>query len=251
MKRAKRLVMYTYYGDLLGVSSYYEASPKLAYHKLNLFYNTTYDVLFPVRRRMDAGLSVEMLSDSLLVYGDHAEEALRALQVLYCKLLSEGLLLRGAMVFGKLQYDLRQQQRYFEKKLPIDNSLAKAVGLEQTQKGARLLIETSLAGKLLGSFRDWKTVEGYYDDPRPVVAIGDLRRRICPTPDGRCFEFLYPWLVDDGDEFRGLSSVRSRLQDLEPFFEPGVGAHYKATLSLIDRSILRAEQTSKALVPDE
>ena len=249
MTRDETSAGYTFYGDLLGVSSYYEASPNLAYCKLSLFYNTTYEVLVPVRRQGDAGLYVEMLSDSLLVYGDHVEHALEALQNLYRDLLLEGLLLRGAVVSGKLQYDRRQQQRYFEKKLPVDNCLARAVGLEKTQKGARLLIETSLAGQLLNSVRDWKTVEGYHDNPKPRVPLGDIRRRVCPTPDGRCFEFLYPWYHHGTTDFQSWRGVQDKLEDLAPFFEPGVGAQFEATLDVIDRSILRAEQTWRALAP--
>ncbi|MCK5245315.1 hypothetical protein KAR02_00340, partial [Candidatus Bipolaricaulota bacterium] len=72
--------------------------------------------------------------------------------------------------------------------------------------------------------------------------------RICPTPDGRCFEFLYMWHANDEEcEFHGQSGIKDRLQDLEPFFAAGVGAHFKATMEVIERSRLRAQQTVKAL----
>ena len=58
-------------------------------------------------------------------------------------------MLRGAMVEHALQKEPRVEAKHFRKFLPTNDTLARAVGLEKTVKGARLLIEPTLAARLL------------------------------------------------------------------------------------------------------
>lgn len=78
---------FTFYGDLVGISSAYEASPEGAYQKLHEYYNemfvglTAYYEGYPERH-------VEMFSDSIVVSGDDPLEFLCTIAPVYMKLLS-------------------------------------------------------------------------------------------------------------------------------------------------------------------
>ena len=89
---------FTYYGDLLGLSGYYKLNPQIAKEKLNKFYNIKFRLLSSYCE--GNRVKVVMFSDSLLVYGSGDIELLSDLQKLYIELISEGLLLRGAIVKG-------------------------------------------------------------------------------------------------------------------------------------------------------
>ena len=140
---------FTFFGDLLGISADYRLSPRLAYDKLNEFYNTAFDCLSPYCGGNQQKVTVNCFSDSLLVWGNGAEVILKHLQTLYINLFQKGLLLRGAIVKGRLEKDPRLELANFRKFLPTDDTLARAVGLERTGKGARLLISPALAESLL------------------------------------------------------------------------------------------------------
>lgn len=187
---------YTYYGDLLGISGYYKLNSKIAYEKLNEFYNTTYSELSEyVNSREDT--KVIMYSDSLLVYGDDAIGMLEKLHILYANLICKGLLLRGAMVNGRLEFEPRITIENFEKRLPNDDTIARAVGLESTHKGARLLIENNLAVNLLVNHQQWLTSEGYIRNVCQNHRTKDILRRICPTPNNSTYELLYFWICSN------------------------------------------------------
>lgn len=170
---------FTFYGDLLGIGSAYRLDASTAYEKLNAFYNETF-------RTLDAfcdipGNDVEMYSDSLFIKGDHALSAMKEISKVFANLIGEGLLLRGAIVKGKLSFDTRITKPNFNKRLPQDDTLARAAGLEKMQKGARFLIEPALANELLNAVPDWKGHDGYL---RTIhTDADDSLRRICATPD--------------------------------------------------------------------
>jgi hypothetical protein len=190
-----------------------------------------------------------MFSDSILIWGDKEEEILNELQSLYLRLIKIGLLLRGAIVKGRLQFDPRVTLDNFQKMLPGDDSLARAVGLEQTQKGARLLIENSLADDLLGNHQEWLTQEGYLQNLKPDLSLDDILRRISPTPDNKTYEFLYLWPRQDNRQnaVQVSANIIEQLTELSSLFTDDLSTHYKETLKLFERSKKRREFTERQI----
>jgi hypothetical protein len=242
---------FTYYGDLLGISGLYKLSPEIAYEKLNLFYNMTFASI-DAQWQNRSGSKITMFSDSVLMWGNDAQGALRQLASLYTKLLAEGLLLRGAIVKDKLTFDPRLERRHFEKRLPTDNTLARAVGLESTHKGARLLIESPLANALLRSVPQWATAHGYITGPRPrnpQIPHDSVLRRIAPTPEGYCYELLYFWdfCAEANEMDVDYKANREQLEEVHKMLKEDVGIHYKETVSLLKRCEARHAYTQKKL----
>lgn len=236
-------MQFTFYGDLLGIGSAYRLSAKAAYQKLNDFYNETF-------RTLDAFCNhhvnyVEMFSDSLLIKGDDALSALADIASVFANLIRKGLLLRGAIVKGKLSYDARVTKPNFEKRLPEDDTLARAVGLEKIQKGSRFLIEPALANELMQDCSEWLTHEGYIrsirqNGPEPL-------RRICPTPDSNSYEYLYYWrdrtlFSDYGREIKNLKAIMGMYDKL-------TREHFEETIGVIQRAQQRHRITSERLEP--
>jgi hypothetical protein len=124
---------FTFYGDLLGIGSAYKLGPKAAYDKLNEFYNATFRIL-PNNQHTD----VEMFSDSLLIKGNDLLSNLRPIAELFKTLVRNGLLLRGAVVKGRLTYDARITRPNFEKRLPDD----KGCGFGEIAKGFKISYRT-------------------------------------------------------------------------------------------------------------
>src|SRR6266481_759261 len=184
---------FTFYGDLLGIGAAYQLSPQAAYEKLNKFYNTVFNRFGPICAGPSGRVHVQMYSDSIVAWGSAVLEILKTLQQVYLDLIGRNLLLRGALVDSALEKEPRVEVRHFRKFLPTNDTLARAVGLEKTVKGARLLIESNLAGKLLKSCPDWLTVEGYMEHPHSNVPASSVLRRICPAPSGKSYELLYFW----------------------------------------------------------
>lgn len=241
---------FTYYGDLLGISGYYKLSPSLAYEKLNDFYNIAYSCLSEYCRSQE-NVKVHMFSDSLLIWGNEEREILEKLQILYLKLIRKGLLLRGAIVKEKLTFDIRTELENFDKNLPRNDTLARSVGLEQTQKGSRLLIENSLAERLLKKYPDWMTHEGYIQNIRPNLSVDSLCRRICPTPDNKTYEFLYFWMRNsDLNNENQLAAIKEQLVELSNIFTEDIAVHYKETLRLFKQCVRRKKFTEKNLESD-
>lgn len=230
---------FTFYGDLLGISSLYKLSPAVAREKLNEFYNTTF---FSVEEEWERqhGVHTIMLSDSVLITG-HAPpaSALEQLLRVYMKLLHKGLLLRGAIVSGTLEFEARVTRQNFEKMLPQDDTLARAAGLEGTQKGARLLIEPKLAQTLLQEEPAWLTHEGYVGNVQGMSrqSYESVLRRICPTPDGSCYELLYFWVQSQDLNHHATDYRRKRdeLGEIRKMVREDLGAHYKETAELLSR----------------
>ncbi len=240
---------FTFFGDLLGISSIYKLSSDKAYEKLNEFYNTTFSTLEEKCTVKDS-FEVSMFSDSLIAYGDDAENALKVFSVIFMKLLNKGLLLRGAMVKGRLTFDPRLDRSNFRKMLPQDDTLARVVGLGNTQKGARFLVETHLAQELLRSAPEWLTHDGYvrqlYEQQIPYDHI---LRRLCPTPDSTAFEVLYFWVCnsESGQIKIDYPAKRDELCEIQKMVDEGAGKHYKATFDLLRRCENRQKYTDKKL----
>ena len=240
---------YTYYGDLLGISGFYRLDPARAYERLNEFYNTTFSCLSDYCKD-NSDVKVIMFSDSLLIWGNDTKRILKELQKVYEKLLDSGLLLRGAIVKGSLRnFDPRRTLDNFDKMLPINDALARAVGLASTQKGARFLIEIQLAQELLVAQPEWFLPGGYERNPmsgeESTVKHNSILRRICPTPDTSAYEFLYLWDILD-DQKKVEQSFQRREMELKTtagMLRSDIAEHYEETLNLLDRCQLRRKVT--------
>jgi hypothetical protein len=224
---------FTFFGDLLGFSSYYRLGADIAYRKLDGFYNAAMQCLEDFCRRAPE-VRVTLFSDSVFLVGDDPRDALPELSALYSRLLEDGLLMRGAIVSGKLAFDPRIAVGNFEAKLPSNDTLARAVGLEKTQKGARLLIEGRLAHRLFRSRPDWATHGGYIRGrQQPPPKHADILRRICPTPDNTTFEYLYYWTAT-----RDLHDYRRKIEELAEVAKmqsDELSIQYRSTIDLLRR----------------
>ncbi|WP_156180961.1 hypothetical protein [Desulfovibrio sp. TomC] len=245
------MVPFTYYGDLVGVTSLYSVDPKLGYEALDGFYNTVFNSLSSY---MDEHQDVKvcMFSDSMVMYGDDASSALKELQLVYLKLIhTKKLLLRGAMVSGKIDFDPRFTIETFQKHLPKGTELVRAVALESKHKGSRLLVENELAGNLLNEVKSWRTVSGYVDNilGQPVIGIDDIRRRIIQAPEGFAYEYLYFWQTDRivDRNVHDERFVKERLVEIGKYPRKDVALHYSETISLHNRSRDREKYTKKEL----
>ena len=240
-------MQFTYYGDLLGVSRYYKLGPKVAYSKLNRFYNITFGSLESYCQ-VNSSVEVMMFSDSLLMWGNDAIEALRQLHIVYRKLLADCLLLRGAMVPKRLKIDPRLTLSNFQKMLPKDDTLARAVGLENSQKGARLVIENMLARSIFRHCHQWLTHEGYIAGVKLHPQNEDILRRICPVPDNNTYEFLYFWAPEqDTDSPSTDCNIKEDLEETRKMLAKELQVHYRETSQLLIRCNRRQSFTEKAL----
>jgi hypothetical protein len=192
-----------------------------------------------------------MFSDSVLVWGEqNVEEILGHLQMVYLNLVDQTLLLRGAIVQGALEKDPRVEARGFRKFLPTNDTLARAVGLANTLKGSRLLIESSLATKLLETKQEWLTIEGYLRQPYPDVALGSILRRICPDPSATSYELLYFWKPQPATASSAdvNGEIADRLAGISEFQDRSVAEHMRETIKLLRRSEKRRRTTERTLV---
>jgi hypothetical protein len=79
---------FTFYGDLLGIGAAYRLSPKVAYAKLDCFYNTVFSRFEPLCDQPDRPLHVHMFSDSVVMWGEGVTEILEPLQLVYLDLIA-------------------------------------------------------------------------------------------------------------------------------------------------------------------
>jgi hypothetical protein len=243
---------FTYYGDLLGISGYYRLNPDVAKEKLNQFYDITFESLSEYCRKNDSS-KVAMFSDSLLFYGDDVTTALEQLHSVYVRLMRKGLLLRGAIVRSKLQFEPHLTFENYEKRLPQDDTLARVAGLESTKKGARLLMENQLAADLLKKFPEWLTQEGYvmsFNNKHYAAVPGSsILRRISPTPEQDTYEYLYFWMSQEHMAYLGLDrEVNARdLEVIRSMSSESISAHYKETIELLKRCRVRQKLTEEKL----
>lgn len=244
---------FTYYGDLLGISGYYRLNPNVAKEKLNQFYDITFESLSEYCRQNDLA-TVTMFSDSLLFYGDDIHTALEQLHSVYARLLNKGLLLRGAIVKGRLQFEPRLTYENYEKRLPQDDTLARAMGLESIKKGARLLIENQLVADLLDGYPEWLTQEGYVtsfgNTHYAGVPNNSMLRRISPTPEQDGYEYLYFWISPEHRAYLNLDrevGIRE-LEVLKSMTSESISPHYRETIELLKRSRIRQKVTEDRLL---
>ena len=239
---------FTFYGDLLGIGAAYRLSSDVAYAKLNTFYNTVFGRFEPLCDEPAHRVHVQMFSDSVVMWGPNVSEILEPLQHVYLDLIKKNLLLRGALVRGALEKEPRVEARNFRKFLPTNDTLARAVGLEKTLKGARLLIESPLAHKLLSAHSEWLTLEGYMEHLHRSVPVTSVLRRICPSPSGTCYELLYFWKpVSTLNEAPGSGNrLGERLKEMAEFQDPYVAEHLRETAKVLKRSDIRRRRTEQA-----
>ena len=235
---------FTFYGDLLGIASNYHLDEKLAYEKLDRFYTISFENLGGYcNAYLDS--KVFMFSDSILFYGEDTISALKKLHTLYLSLLKSNLLLRGAIVKGKLDFEPRFELKNFEKNLPINGTLAKAVSLQNIYKGARLIIDIELAKELLYDIPDWLTQEGFYTNFKTEILNSDLLMRISTTPDNSAYEFLYFWQSHNQQFTFDHKQKKNELEEISKMMNPNISVHYKETVELIKRSQSREKFIQK------
>ena len=119
-------ILFTYYGDLLGVSEFYKVSEEEGYGKLDLFYNKIFDIF---HNNIPRETNIFIFSDSLFITGKNLQDTLNQLGSLYIELLENRLFLKGAIVEGKLEFDPRIELKNLVKRLPKGDVLFRAVGL--------------------------------------------------------------------------------------------------------------------------
>ncbi|MEW6196765.1 MAG: hypothetical protein AB1521_16585 [Bacteroidota bacterium] len=226
---------FTFYGDLLGISSSYNLDADLAYSKLNNFYNITFRELEKYCHAYPDS-KVFMFSDSILFYGEESVAAIKHLQNLYLSLLSDNLLLRGAIVKDKLDFEPRFELENFQKRLPINNTLSKAVSLQSLYKGSRLIIEVALAKELLSDEPHWLTQEGFISSPNSESINSEFMKRITPTPENRNYEYLYFWCSTHPNCQFDEIKKRKELEEISKMVDSSISIHYKETIELIKRS---------------
>lgn len=227
------MLKYTFYGDLLGIGNTYKLGEHIAYNELEKFYNTSFKYLENLRIE-DSSCDVEMFSDSIFIIGNDAISALRYLNKLFSVLLSDNLLLRGAMVSGRLNYEPNITDKTFKNRLPSSNTLARATGLEKSYKGSRLIIESSLAIKMFEDIPAWLTHIGYYKNKSEEVDDEDILRKICPAPDNTAYELLYYWTPDT--KFSDYKEIIKQLTHLMRMQSEDLKIQYSETINLIKRS---------------
>jgi hypothetical protein len=241
---------FTFYADLLGISNSYKLSPQTAHDKLNDFYNITFDTFNGyLNVRQDA--RAFLFSDSFLICGQHSTYGLlEQLHLLYVRLIKKGLLLRGAIVNGSLEFEPRFELSNLEKSLPVDDTLARAVGLEKTKKGSRLIMENAIVDELFGQLNctEWKSVEGYILNPHLGIPHDGILRRICPNPNLDSYEYLYPWVpskIEFNQEIFDIEQVKMQLRETSSMLEEEIAVHYRETIKLFDRAMQRKKFTEQ------
>lgn len=224
---------FTFYADLVGISSLYATSPRQAYKKLNEYYNEVFHGLSAYYRGSGTR-RVEMYSDSLVVTGDDPHEFLTTLAPVYMKLLSKGLLARGGIVSGKLNFEMRITTDNFQKNLPDSDVLARCVSLERKVKGARIVIEKEIGEAYFKNYPDWLTLHGYVSNPRRGQKELVTQRSIVPLPDGSAFEFLYPVAATEDDTL--IERRKDELDYMIGALPREVSAHHSETKRLLEHS---------------
>lgn len=211
-------IPFTFYGDLLGVSSYFRISEAHASQKLNDFYNETFSAFSELARTHVDTIRIFLFSDSIFITGSILSTTLEHLGYLYSILFQKNLLLRGAVVEGKLDFDPRLELSNLTKQLPRGDILYRAVDLEKRNKGARIAIEKKLAQKILP--REWYTIEGYLNYLHLYqIPVDCIKRKIRMTPSWGAYEYLWP--ITKEIEFQGkrvkfyYSEYMKKIKDLK------------------------------------
>jgi hypothetical protein len=144
------------------------------------------------------------------------------------------LMLRGVIVKGKLDFQPRFEINNFTKRLPLGDILPRAVGLQSTYKGIRLIIENELAAGLFKEIPEWSTEEGFILNLNKRSKKSELLMRICPTPEGKAYEFLLFWSIPAIK--LNLDEICNSYDHLSQMIDQHTKVHYQETLNLIARS---------------
>lgn len=251
-------IEFTYYGDLLGVANLYSVDKDIAYEKMNDFYNSVWFIFKDICQQLKKpDLSIFLFSDSIFLTGRKLKTAVLHLGKLYYNLFVKKIFLRGAMVEGRLDFDPRLELENITKQLPRGDVLFRVVTLEKTAKGARFLLERSLAKRILP--QTWLTDELYeMNICKPRLSRWDLRRRIVLHREWRCYEYLWMWPCSPPDEiFEGPGGIwehldtllfpKQILTGLASRMPKSVSCHYRETKELFDITNHRARITISAM----
>jgi hypothetical protein len=139
------------------------------------------------------------------------------------------------------------------KSLPQDDTLARAVGLEKSQKGGRLLIEVDLAKALLSHKKEWLTIYSYIRDTQKsnnsFIDYDNILRRISQTPDNKSYELLYFWVCHNQLEPADIDyeMKKNELNEIFKMLTDKIAEHYKETIKLLDRCQRRQNYTREWL----
>jgi hypothetical protein len=233
---------FTFYGDLVAISSIYAAAPQTAYKHLNTFYN---EVFFGLEGfyKDHADREIEMFSDSLVVKGPDFHDFVTVIAPIYMNLLAKGLMLRGALVRGRLKYDVRLEKVNFSKRLPDSDVLARAVALERKVKGARFVVEREIAELYLHGYPEWHTLHGYCTNRRLGQHDLSIQRALVPLPDGGAYEFLYPVIADQ--DKATLESRMSESDYIASALPAEFSVHYVETKRMLKHSLERLNDSRR------
>ena len=234
---------FTYYGDLLGVSNYYRIDPRIAKDKLNAFYNLVYSLF--KNSAISKKVELVLFSDFIIVTGHSVETILPLLGKLYNDLIEKDIMIKGALVKGKLFFEKRLELKNLQKRLPVNDVLFRAVCIEKNLEGMCLAIEKPLAKSLLPF--SWLTDEGYQNNPKIISCdSSDYRRKIALMRNWDAYEYLWPitWGLDkfNSEEYRLVemkfnfthivSKMRSQLRQIPT----EARKHYKSTIELYKKA---------------
>lgn len=235
---------FTFFADLVGISSLYRAEGDAAYNALNDFYNEVFYGLDAFHGADTHNREVHMLSDSILVSGEDIQVFVESMAPVYANLLKKGLMLRGGAVRGKIHWDTRIQSQNFRKMLPQTDVLARAASFEKSVKGARFLLDGDLARHLQHPKPQWLTEQGYINDRCKGDDALILQRAVVPLPNGAAWEVLYPLLAgwDDSEYQHRLENLR----EMEFGKEPSLAVQYRATETLLHVSQARSKHHRNA-----
>lgn len=179
-----------------------------------------------------------MFSDSIVVRGGtDVCDFMGVIAPVYMSLLSKGLFLRGGIVEGKLEYDVRRTSENFQKRLPDSDVLARCAGFEKKVKGARLVIEKKIAHAFFNEHKDWLTLHGYSVNRRAGEKTFTAQRSIIPLADGTAYELLYPVMADSD-----IPTIDKRIGEFNYMIAAlphEVSVHYEETKKLLEHSKIR------------
>ncbi len=215
---------FTYYGDLLGTSELYSIHENAGSRRLGCFYNLVFEKFLPLEE--DRHIRGGLFSDSFYITGTNIELFLKTLSSIYYELIKQNIFLRGAIVGGELNFEPRIELNNLSKRLPEGDVLFRAVQLEKSTEGARLLIEKRLARLILGNdlyeINDYKAYIKYNS-----FKENDIRRKIFYNSDYHTYEYLWP--LENRDWLRNI-----HIKNEDAIFLPNYAKkHHKATSKML------------------
>jgi hypothetical protein len=215
---------FTYYGDLLGTSELYSIHGDAGSRRLRCFYDLVFEKFLPLQN--DSQITGGLFSDSFYITGTNIELVLKTLSSIYYELLKQNIFLRGAIVEGALYFEPRIELNNLSKRLPEGDVLFRAVQLEKSTEGARLLIEKQLARLILGN--DLYDINDYINYiNNNSFQENDIRRKIVYNNEYHTYEYLWP--LENRD---WLDNIHVKKEEV--IFLPSYAKkHHKATIKLL------------------